>query len=61
MIFAFYNYIEFSTKDIKETVCHRQTIGKTENEKQYFPTENSFQGRVTNVDHLLLMSIYFLF
>ena len=37
---------EFSSKDIKETLCHRQTIGKTENEKQYFPTGNSFQGKV---------------
>ena len=41
----FYKHNEFSSKDIKETLCHRQTR-KTENEKQYFPTENSFQGRV---------------
>ena len=45
MTFAFIMlYIEFSSKDIKETLCHRQTIGKTENEKQYFLRENSFQG-----------------
>ena len=59
MTFAFNNYIEFSSKDSKQTLCHRPTIGKTETEKQYFPTENCFQGRV-NVYHLL-MSIYFPF
>ena len=40
---CFYHYIEFSSKDIKETLCHRQTIGKTENEEQCFPTETDFR------------------
>ena len=38
----FSNYIEFSSKDIKETLYHRQTSGKTENENQYIPTENFY-------------------
>ena len=52
----FYNYIEFSSKDIKETLCHRQISGKTENEEQYFLTENSFQGRV--LPHLPMFTIF---
>ena len=35
----FKEILKEALNDIKETKCHTQTNGKTENEKQHFPTE----------------------